>query len=529
MHSFIIICIFDTKKKNMATNEERYKQAFSSAFSPNWTSQHKTFGKHGAKLSTDNPYFTQLNQAMSGGDEDALYELAIKWEAENAGYERERADKLADLAEQRAYDDPSAVVARNRKAGINLDLQGSSVVGGSGSGLSAPSMPSFETPTDNTSHFANRLDSHTMVTNAISSASSLLSAFSGLGSTIVNGISTMRMLPIAEKAGQLANQTAEQLQPHQVNAQRIANESAEMSLMSQSLSTLTSLSSSGFFTPDTTDEEYSNVLGTLGFGADRIPSLINGIKQYQSNPAYREMYDRAKIAQIKAEEEGKVYTRNVIAGLTQLAKDTEVLEGNLRFVTDDLQYKIANILNTDEYATVLADNSIMDANNGYKQRELLGKQLDRDLEAFDAQLNYLVDATKKSQSIIAEIRNGAKNRPLTMQESSLIEVEEEKIKVYSTLGSDFLTSARSLVINSIQNRFYKREALNSNGTYKPDWSNGTMINFMNRNLNFMSMVNGDVSTSEGVNLLKEGLQLGVGLLTKGKASGGITILNNMNN
>ena len=117
----------------MATNEERYKQAFSSAFSPNWTSQHKTFGKHGAKLSPDNPYYTQLNQSMSAGDEDALFELAVKWEAENAGYQQERADKLADLAEQRAYDDPSAVVARNRKAGINPDLQGIGVVGGSGS------------------------------------------------------------------------------------------------------------------------------------------------------------------------------------------------------------------------------------------------------------------------------------------------------------------------------------------------------------------------------------------------------------
>ena len=83
--------------------------------------------RHKGNFSQNNPYYQQLNSGFHRkGDQDALYELAVKWEADYSTTleNREYSEQLRD--EQREYELPINEVIRNRQAGINLDIAGGS-------------------------------------------------------------------------------------------------------------------------------------------------------------------------------------------------------------------------------------------------------------------------------------------------------------------------------------------------------------------------------------------------------------------
>lgn len=504
----------------MATNEERYKQSFSSSFSPNWTSQYNTFGKHGAKLSPDNPYYTQLNQAMSAGDEDALFELAVKWEAENAGYERERADKLSDLADQRAYDDPLAVVQRNRRAGINSDIQGSSTIAGS-SGSGAPSMPSFDTPTDNTSKFSNQADRHSLLLNGLSSVASVVSGIGSLGQTIINGISTMSMLPLQKDALSLSNELTEE----QINAQRVANLSSELGLIDNSLNTLNTLS--GFITPDTSDEDATAILSSLGF-ADRAPQLLAGVRQYHSNPAFKAQWEQNKSDAIEKEERGKIYTREVFSNLHKMTQQLSVKEQALDFATTSLQASVAEILNTDGYAKDLANLSTMSTYNSLdeatvesKQLDLANQMIERNLEVYGNQLQHLQDAISYSQSLIDKVYSNSQSRGfLTPEEEAFVRVESEKIKAYETLGAEFMGNIHSMVLDTFRRSYFEDRMMRlGTGEVRNYAGHPDILNFLNQEFTFTDITKGTIGVSDAVQNTAGGLMSMLKLLiSRGKSA-----------
>lgn len=489
-----------------------------------WVSR-KT-SKHSGSFSANNPYFTQLDRAGSKADEDALFELAVKWEAEQAGYQQERADKYADLQEQRAYDDPTAVVSRNRRAGINSDLVGASGAVGSGSGSSVTAdMPSLTTPTDNTSRFSNQVDRHSMILGAVDSVSGLLGAFSSLGSAVTNSISTLAMLPIAKRAGELSNQLAHEMRPHQVSAAqeavrgaKIANESADLSLINQSLGTLNTLS--GFITPETSDEDATNILSSLGFGADRIPTLKAGIKQWHSNPLYQATWKNSQTQAVEADERAKAFTNEFYSQLFDLASQSELLNLSLDNSLKDFELKVAKLLNTDEYASQVADLTKLGTSNDIntltlsnEQIGLMRQYIKRDSDAFVSQLDFIKSAILTSKNVQYEIRQRSieQGRPLTQYESSLLEAESYRQKLLMGLGSRSLGQAKNIAYQSIQTRFYNRMGISNNGnTYLWKPTDRYYEYFMNT-LNFTNYVNGDISTedvSNGfVDFMIEGVKL----------------------
>lgn len=483
--------------------------------------------KHSGSFSANNPYFVQLDRAGSKADEDALFELAVKWEAEQAGYQQERADKYADLQEQRAYDDPSAVVARNRRAGINSDLVGASGAVGSGSGSSATAdMPSLTTPTDNTSRFSNQLDRHSMILGAVDSVSGLLGAFSSLGSAVTNSISTLTMLPIAKRAGELSNQLADEMRPHQVSfaekqlqGQQIANDTADLDLINKSLGTLNTLS--GFITPETSDEDATNILSSLGFDSAKIPSLLTGVKQWHSNPQYKATWEKSKTQAIEAEEYGKAYTRDYISGILGISQKLESTQLNLDFALKDLEFKVANLLNTDEYAQDVAGNtqvltSLSTKQAGYdsKQLDLLRDQLDRDFEAFENQLEFLVVGRREANNLISEIRQRASRngRDLTAAEQAIIDNQYQLIYGLDCLGSKYLGDATRMITKTIQNRYFSRFSLGNNGVISPEWAIPSQYNFMRTQLSFDDVTSGIRSTSDVATDIKDGLIEGIKIL-----------------
>lgn len=512
------------------TNEERYKsiidlinsrvEQLKDAGTPpsvTWSSDFST--KHRGQFSPSNPYYKQLWLANSKADEDAIFELAVKWESEQAGYQQERADKFADLQEQRAYDDPTAVVARQRRAGINTDLAGAGVGAGVGTGSSATAdMPSLETPTENTSKFSNHYDSMSMLINGFGVAASMVSSISGFASTVINGITSLAMLPIQKDAGELANNLSREVNPivadtanENLRSIRIANDSSELGVINDTLNTLSSLSN--FIPPETSDEDASTIMQSLGIPADRIPALNQGRKQWHTNPAYKATFEENKRRALANEEYNSVYTSEVLHGMLSVGQQIEALEQNLTFATEDLKLRVANLLNTDAYANAVATETMVSTQLGTKQSvydskqlDLLRQQLDRDFVAFEEQLNFLVTAEDQSKKFIQEIRQKAfrENRSLSASEKALVDVEYQKIHAIHSLGARYLSDAQTFVTNTVQNRLYFRGNINQ-GSLTPDWTNITRNNLINTRLNFRSLTTGEMSSSDATSALKDGL------------------------
>ena len=144
----------------------------------------RVVGKHGKVrhagfFSTNNPYALQINPATSNQDKDALYEKAVNWEADRA-----------NLLEQREYDDPVNQAARERRAGINPDLQGSGGSGGVSSGSSA-----VQPQTQGQTKFNNAYDNTDKVLSGIDTAASAISAFTSGYTGIVTSLDTLFTLP----------------------------------------------------------------------------------------------------------------------------------------------------------------------------------------------------------------------------------------------------------------------------------------------------------------------------------------------
>ena len=237
----------------MPTNEERYesnRSKIQSNYEDHFNWSFNKSARHAGTFRSDNPYLQNLKQASTKQDEDALYELAVKSDAELAQYERERADRRADLEEQRAYDDPLAVVARQRRAGINPDLApaGASAGASAGAGHSqVVSMPSLDTPTDNTTPFA----SGSLMLQGFQVASSLIGSIASFGSSVVGAVDTISMLPHKLRGADLLNE-----------AQDISNQSSALSLMGSKIDHWTELAK--LITPETSDEDGLSLLSALG-------------------------------------------------------------------------------------------------------------------------------------------------------------------------------------------------------------------------------------------------------------------------
>ena len=513
------------------TNEERYRtlgagtgqliDKFKSINSDradnsasDWVSR-KTH-KHSGSFSANNPYFKQLDRAGSRSDEDALFELAVKWEAEQAGYQQERADKFADLQEQRAYDDPSAVVSRNRRAGINSDLVGASgaVGSGSGSGVTAD-MPSLNTPTENTSKFSNAYDSTSLIINSISAVGNLFSSLSSVGSTIINGVTSLSMLPIHRKAGKLANDLSEMVNPlivdntkkqgdlldTQITGQNKANSRSHFAMLNDSLKLTDYLSQ---LIPDgTSDVDSSNILSALGFNSDEIPRFQNLLKQRYTNPHFKAWYENSVAAERQATSYNKVYTNSVIERSFELKNDLDVATNQLSIAQAEFANRVQTFLNTDEYASDVADLTKTETNVskqrlGYESDAIAfaDQQLERDVDAFISQLEYLKQAKAKSQSILDSL--SAKDT-LTGFEQAVYDTEEQRILLYDQLGSQYLGDAKIMVQNAIANTYHVNQNHLSQAGYSTFVGVGITPgypNFFNDRISFTEFSKGNVSTDD---------------------------------
>lgn len=497
----------------MPTNEERYFNSSQKKYDdPTWIWQKD---EHAGTFSVDNPYLNNLNQAIQHSDVDALYELAVKEEAKLADYRRERADKYADLQEQRAYDDPMAQVARQRRAGINPDLAGASGGASVGSGSSATAqMPTLQSATENTSQFSNASQRSQLLLNGVQSATSILGAVSSLGQSIIGGFQTLKMLPIQKTAGELANQ-----------AQSIANANGTSDLLRNTISDVIQLGE--FITPDLDDEQGVSLIGSLGF-ADKAEQYLPLIRQMHSNPEFKAKFLKSQQDQLEQEEYNKVYNREVISRTLSMAQQIKDSEQSFDLSTKHLEASVASILDTSEYASDLATLSQMTTNNALdsstvesKQLDLANQHIDRALEVYEKQLEHCKEAIETSRELIDRVYKKVKasgRKYLSSAEQAIVDVEQEKIVAYETMGAEYMHNVHSMVLETYKSKYFLYNMMHGHNGQVGEYAlHPDIVNFMNSKFTFGDISAGTISPAEATNEIKGGLKSLIKfLVSKGK-------------
>lgn len=519
----------------MPTNEERYesnRSKIQSNYEDHFTWSFEKSARHAGTFRSDNPYLQNLKQASSKQDEDALYELAVKNEAELAQYERERADRRADLEEQRAYDDPLAVVARQRRAGINPDLVGSSAGAGSSAGTgssSVVSMPSLDTPIDNTTPFA----SGSLMLQGFQVASSLIGSIASFGSSVVGAVDTISMLPHNLRGVELLNE-----------AQDISNQSSELSLMGSKIDHWTQLAK--LITPDTSDEDGLSLLSALG--SSDATNELKALRHIQKHPEYIADWEEDKKNKLYYEQWNEVFTEEVVNRTISLTEQLERVDKSLQLSEKDFKLKINSIFNTDENAGYIAETERLRMSNDREQvyfdadrLNLMHQKLTRDLEAFGAQLNMVKDGIQQSHDLIDKIKRGGKpfmdfktgrcrnigNLYYTPEEYATIKIEEQKIKAYRAMGSQFISNAYGYLLNTIQRDYFDERMMQSDGELRNFATHPDILNFWQTAFTFDQFSSGQVSSDDIISQMA-GMGIDLVKLLFGGGKKAINIFNKVN-
>lgn len=276
--------------------------------------------RHSGKFSSNNPYLSQLEVAKGNQDKDALYELAVQWEADYANRQMQLEENRAILEEQREYDSPLAQTQRMREAGINPDLEGASVGSGSGNGSAQLANPGMADQTGQTK-FSNKYDNTSLIFEGINTASGIVGTLTSGVSGIMNAVSTMKMLP-SQIALNEANAGLSSAKANEVNAllegkKKSLNLSNVAQGIQNSTATLQQLAEfSHLIAPDTAD--FAPHLKALGVEEANIAPYTDMIKQMHANPQMRDKYAKAELSARWSEAENAQYTDATVAEMTDL-------------------------------------------------------------------------------------------------------------------------------------------------------------------------------------------------------------------
>lgn len=263
--------------------------------------------RHSGAISKDNPYYSSLMMSSNNQDKDALYELAIQWEADNA-----------NLQEQREYDLPINQVQRQREAGINPDLTGSSG-SNTGSGVGSGSSAHIADQTGQTK-FKNQYDDTNTWFNGIATAGQFVSSVSGSISSLMSGISALRN---STSMGKLYD-----AQSNLVNAQAdTVNALLDGSVEAQKLSNIDGfINNSARFSQilgkDFTDEQAAEIYSAAGISEDQFGGYNSAVRAIHERPDVASNWYRSKVGERYTKAQNQKYTEDYITQF--VAREAEI-------------------------------------------------------------------------------------------------------------------------------------------------------------------------------------------------------------
>lgn len=359
--------------------------------------------RHSGSFSPDNPYLEQLKNASKNQDKDALYELAVQWEADRANtlLNQEREDYLR--SEQREYDLEVNEIARQRAAGLNPDL------GGAGSGsIGASSSPQQSTPmADQTGQtkFSNAYDNLELVYEGINTAANLATSFTGVGSAVVGAIDTVATLGsrinVNKAQADLTSANAEavrQLTPGQVQHQTGVN-------IAQNLANTHTLAQQ--FIPTMTDDDMTVGMRGLGYSEDAIPGIIQNVRAYHKNPFLQQWHSNNVVSARKAAADARAYTDETCRDLSSYSVQERIATHRHNIAYSSLQASLNESLMNLDYGSSVA--GVMNDAVGLQKEQLAlaTAQVKQDIFSFTSLLGERDTAISAIDDIISGIEKTA--------------------------------------------------------------------------------------------------------------------------
>lgn len=430
--------------------------------------------RHTGNFSSNNPYFSQLQVATKNQDKDALYELAIQWEADYANRQMQLEENRAILEEQREYDSPVNQIARQRAAGINPDIAGS---GSSGSGTSSGSSAQLTNPAmaDQTGQtkFSNAYDNASLVMQGINTAANVVSTFTGGFSTILSSIDTLKTMPsrIAlneahASLGQAQANEINEMLPGRKEGQKLANAGQSLYNISRGIDNSTAILQqlagfSNLIAPDTAD--MAPHLRALGVEEENIQPYTDLIKQMHANPEMRDKYAKAELSAKWSEAENTEYTTDLVGRMVSSA--IKIREQELQFQEDftAVQARVQDILANDpNYSQNQGDLIIKDAKQARDQQDFAIQQFQRDVATYGENIQDIAWSIKRSQATIDDIykKAAAEKRDLKPVEKATIEDLQTTIRQMRVLGSQQVQQLYGLEKHANRLKFYSEDRIN---------------------------------------------------------------------
>lgn len=370
--------------------------------------------RHRGNFSPDNYYASLIEGAKNKQDEDAAYSKAVDLEADmrRAEQDREYAQKV--LEEQRSYDSPAAEAARERMAGLNPDLAGSSSSGGS-SGAQLNFVPTSDT-SDGTP-FKNQYQDVQNTIAGIGVAAQSLSAFSGALSSVMSAIDTISTLPTRTAVNQ-ANANLAQAQADEVNALRDSRKEniGADTLVKQGQATLQGLNYtsnllgqlanvSDLFGADVDDATLLSHLGSLGFSEDesQLKSYAGIVRQMQAHPDARARFAGSLVDAKKNEYRSQKFTPEYVARVVDM--EERINYATLKFSENksSIESKYMQLLNNTDYIEQIAGNEAQAATYQGQRLEFDLKMLETDFEAFGDKLDQVKKQIEVNDTQINEL------------------------------------------------------------------------------------------------------------------------------
>lgn len=427
--------------------------------------------RHQGNFSNSNPYFEQLMLANNNQDKDALYELAIQWEADYANLNEQREYNQGVLEEQRQYDSPVNQIARARAAGINPDLEGSSGSTSSGSGAQMQ-LPQMADQTGQTK-FSNQYDNASLVMEGINTAANVVSTFTSGFSSIISSLDTLKTLPsrtalneAQASLGQAQANEINELLPGKKEGQKLANTGQSLYNISRGISnstaTLQQLAQfSQLIAPDTAD--MAPHLRALGVEEAQIAPYTDLIKQMHANPEMRDKYAKAELSAKWSEEENTQYTTDLVGRMVSSA--IKIKEQELQFQEDftAVQSRVQAILANDpNYTKNQGELIIKDSKQARDQQDFAIQMFQRDVATYGENIQDIAWSIKRSQSTINDIykKAGAEKRNLTPVEKATVEDLQTTIRQMRVLGSQQIQQLYGLEKHANRLKFYSEDRIN---------------------------------------------------------------------
>ena len=458
--------------------------------------------RHKGNFSQNNPYYQQLNSGFHRkGDQDALYELAVKWEADYSTTleNREYSEQLRD--EQREYELPINEVIRNRQAGINLDIAGGSAgVSGSGSGAVSNSAPMQTNPTNNTSKFTNIYDDVNAGVSIVNAVGNFVNSFSGGVSNVISGISQLRKMPAELAISEVQADIA------QATKQDIIDRSKSVNI-NDGIARIVQLSE--LFTNESSDDDISAFLGSIGYDADSIPTALSGIRQVQKNPLFKAKYENWKAEMIQAEEFNRLYPSYVVSNMLWSEQQTRNYELSTKLTEANLRNAVTEILATQDYAesianeTISATNANIATNNATAVKSAYDiKQFNAHIDAFEENIRNISDCC----SWIKEEINRVNQLPRTPENIAYTHALEQSLGTLRTTGQ-YNCNVVNDVVNELGRKYYMRTLLTPDGQLLPEPKITQKRRFVYSNIMFNQIESGEADISSVVDPLKSVVKL----------------------